>query len=146
MMFSYFPYAAAFSGEDGGIDLILVAISLAVAPFVFVAIGLLSRNPKSPKAVLRSMALLPLVGMSVGLIAPILGASAAFMVGGALTLDRPPVEGVMRWRWMAVAFTIFYLFVLLVAVTPAGVFAGGLVPLLMIGFADEYARWTAARA
>ncbi len=146
MMFSYFPYAAAFSGEGGEIDLVLVAISLAVAPFVFVAIGLLSRNPKTPKAVLRSMALLPFVGMSVGLIAPILGASAAFMVGGAFTLDRPPVEGVMRWRWMAVGFTIFYLFVLLVTVTPAGVFAGGLVPLLMLGFADEYARWTARRA
>jgi len=31
-----------------------------------------------------------------------------------------------------------------VVATPAGIFTGGLLPLLMLGFADEYAAWRAA--
>jgi hypothetical protein len=30
--------------------------------------------------------------------------------------------------------------------TPAGVFAGGLLPLMALGFADEFTYWKAARA
>lgn len=37
-----------------------------------------------------------------------------------------------------------YTLVLLVLVTPAGVFAGGLLPLLLLGFADEFAAWRQA--
>jgi hypothetical protein len=35
--------------------------------------------------------------------------------------------------------------VLLVVATPAGVFTGGLLPLLMLGFADEYTAWRAGQ-
>ncbi len=40
--------------------------------------------------------------------------------------------------------TVYTLF-LLVFITPAGVFTGGLIPLLLIGFADEYAVWVYER-
>jgi hypothetical protein len=50
----------------------------------------------------------------------------------------------MKWRLWATGFTVVYVFFLLLLITPAGVFAGGLVPLLMIGFADEYTAWRAA--
>ena len=46
----------------------------------------------------------------------------------------------------AVALTVAHTTILLIAVTPAVVFTGGLLPLMMVGFADEYLLWGAARA
>jgi hypothetical protein len=146
MAFSYFSYAAAFVGTDDDPEQIspeLIGIGLALAPIVFVVLGFVSRNHEAPRRVLMAMGLLLGIGLMVGLIAPALGAAAGFAVGGAVTLNQPPVEDVGRWRALAVGVTVVYLLVLLVAITPAGVFAGGVLPLLMLGFADEYAVWRA---
>lgn len=148
MMFSYFPYASAFTSLDDGtvrINMGLVGIGLAVAPFVFVTLGFVSRNPRAPRRVLQSMGLLLGLGLSVGLLAPVLGATAAFAAGATLCLTPPPVNDVYRWRWGATVLTIVYVFILLVVATPAGVFTGGLIPLLLVGFADEYAVWAHER-
>jgi hypothetical protein len=144
MMFSYFPYASAFSTLDSGevgINMPLVGIGLVMAPFVFVALGFVSRNPRAPKRVLQSMVLLLLLGLSIGLLAPVLGATAAFGAGAILCLNPPAINDVYKWRVGATVSAVVYTFILLVTATPAGVFTGGLVPLLMVGFADEYAIW-----
>jgi hypothetical protein len=143
MMFSYFPYAAAFAGS--GIDGGLAAIGLTLAPMVLVAVAFVSHNPRAAQTTLVGMGLLLAFGLSVGLLAPALGATAGFGAGAAVALRRPDVPDVMRWRVGAVALTVVYGFILLVTVTPAGVFAGGLLPLMMIGFADEYAMYAAKR-
>lgn len=148
MMFSYFPYAAAFAtpeGEPSRIDVGLLGIGFVIAPFVFVTVGFVSRNPLAPKRVLQSMGLLVPVALAVGLLSPVLGASAAFGVGGTLCLNPPGWADVIRRRLWANAFTVVYLLFLLIVATPAGVFAGGLLPLLMVGFADEYGAWKAAK-
>lgn len=144
-MFSYFPYAAAFARSDG-IDGGLAAIALALAPLVFVLLALISRNPKAPRKVLEAMVILLGVGFTVGLFAPVLGAAAGFGAGGAICLFPPDVPNVVKWRISAVALMTFYTFILLIAVTPAGVFSGGLLPLMMVGFGDEYAVWSARRS
>jgi hypothetical protein len=151
MMFSTFAYAAAFAVDDGtgegsSVDLRLAFVGIAVAPFVFVALGFLSRNPRAPRWVLIAMGLLLVVGLTVGLIDPLLGAVVGFGLGGALVLNRPDVERVIFWRLAAVAFTAVYVLVLLVIIPPAGVFTGAVLPLIMIGFADEYAAWSAERS
>ena len=148
MAFSYFSYAAAFVGTDDDPERIspeLIGVGLVLAPIVFVVLGFASRNHEAPRRVLMAMGLLLAIGLTVGLIAPALGAAAGFAVGGAITLNQPPVEGVGRWRGLAVGVTVVYLLVLLAAITPAGVFAGGILPLLMLGFADEYAIWRSAQ-
>jgi hypothetical protein len=144
MMFSYFPYAAGFAvpeGEPEAIDVGLVGIGLVVAPFVFLVLGLVSGNPATPRRVLQSMGLLLLLGLGVGLLSPALGATAGFAVGGALTLNPPDLPDVLRTRLWAVLGVVLYTFVLQVVSPPAGVFTGALVPLVIIGFADEYAFW-----
>ena len=145
MMFSYFPFAAAFASPDG-IDGGLVAIALAVAPLVFVILAFVSRHPRAPRRVLQAMAALLGVGFTVGLFAPVLGAAAGFAVGGALCLNPPDVVEVAKWRISATILMTFYTFILLLFVTPAGVFSGGLLPLMMLGFGDEYALWSAGRS
>lgn len=145
MLFSYFPYAAAFIPPDGGtgpyVDAGLVAISLAIAPLVFVAVGFISRNPTTPKKVLYSLVLLLVLGLSLGLLSPILGAAAGFGAGIALTLNQPDIDGQMRRRMVGVGLAIVYTFAMLVFIPPAGVLAGAVLPGLMVGFADEYGAW-----
>lgn len=145
---SYFSYGAAFvdDGDSSSFDVQFAAVGLTIAPFVFIVLAFVSRNPEAPKQVLRAMAALLLIGLPVGLIDPLLGAATGFAAGGALTLIRPPVPGITRWRIYAVVFCMLYCLVLRVVVPPAGVFAGATVPLLLIGFADEFAVRAAARA
>jgi hypothetical protein len=109
-------------------------------------VGFVSRNAQTPKRVLQSMGLLLLLGLGLGLLSPVLGATAGFGVGGSLCLNHPDLEGLMKWRLWATGFMTVYVLFLLVVITPAGVFAGGLLPLLMIGFADEYTAWRATRS
>ena len=99
LMFSYFAYAAAFRSVEGQptIDAQLVGIAVLIAPFVFVVVVLVPRNPR-PKLVLWAMLLLVLIALPVGLLAPILGASAGFGVGIALVLAQPDVNNVLRRR------------------------------------------------
>ncbi len=145
MQFSYFPFAQAFARPEDGIDSGLVAISLALAPVVFVILAIVSRNP-APRRVLQAMGLLLGIGLSIGLVSPALGATAGFGVGGALVLADPGHDRVMRNRLIAVMLAVLYTFVLLVAITPAGVFTGALLPLMAVGFADEVTAWRATRA
>ncbi len=145
-MFSYFAYAAAFRSVDGQttIDAQLVGLAVLIAPFVFVVVALVSRNAR-PKLVLLAMLLLVLIGLPVGLLSPILGASAGFGVGIALVLAQPDITNVLRRRILGVLFAVAYTFVLLVVVTPAGVFTGAVLPPILVGLADEYGAWRSSR-
>jgi hypothetical protein len=146
-MFSYFPYAAAFISEGGepSVDPALVGIALVVAPFVFVVVGLVSRNALAPKRILLAMGLLVAIGLSLGLISPVLGASAGFGVGVALCLRLPDIPEQLRRRLVAVGLAVLYTMALLFVAPPAGVITGAIVPILMVGFADEYGAWRAFR-
>ena len=144
MAFSYFSFAGAFTQPGQTIDPSLVAVALVTAPFVFILLALVSRFP-APGRVAGAMALLLLLGLSIGLVSPALGAVAGFGAGGALTLRDPGYPGVMRNRWIAVVLVVGYVFILLLTITPAGVFTGALLPLMSLGFADEIAGWRANR-
>lgn len=91
------------------------------------------------------MALLVVLGLVVGLLAPILGAAAGFGAGTALTLNEPDLPNVLRNRMVAVTFAVAYTFLLLLFATPAGVMTGALLPPVIIGFADEFTIWRATR-
>lgn len=123
----------------------MTGIALALAPFVFVIIGFVSRNPRAPKRVLWAMGLLVVLGLSIGLIAPVLGAAAGFGVGVALTLNPLDLPDLMRNRMIAVGFAVTYTLLLLIVATPAGVFTGALLPPLIVGLADEFSAWRASR-
>jgi hypothetical protein len=146
-VFSYFTYAAAFvdPGGNGEINAGLVAVSLAIAPFVFVVIAVVSRNFGSMRMVLISMGLLLVLGLSVGLISPVLGAAAGLGVGAAMSLRLPDIANQLRQRLVAVTLGVVYTMLLLFIAPPAGVVTGAFVPILMVGFADEYRAWKERR-
>lgn len=87
------------------------------------------------------MGLLLALGLTLGLLSPVVGAAAGFGVGFALTLNMPALEGQLRRRLVGVGFVVVYMSILLVLIPPAGVLAGGFLPGVMVGFADEYGAW-----
>lgn len=133
--------------EDGrpAIDGGLAGVALAIAPLVFVVVAFVSANPEAPKQVLRAMGLLLVLGLAVGTLAPVLGAAAGFATGTAITLRRPDIPGVLGVRLWAVGFALAYTLLLLAIATPAGVMTGAILPMVMVGMADEYARWRRQR-
>lgn len=142
---AYFAFAYATALPDRLLPLpAIIAVSL--APFVFVAVAFISRNPKAPRRVLRAMALLFPIALVVGLLIPIMGAAAGFGVGLALTLNEPGYPDVLRNRLIAVAFAVLYAFLLMVlGATEAGIMTGALLPAVIIGIADEFTVWRATR-
>lgn len=123
----------------------LVATALAIAPLVFVVVGVVSRNAATAKRVLLSMGLLLGLGLSFGLISPVLGAAAGFGVGITVTLNLPHFPGQMRRRLVAVGASLAYTVLLLFIATPAGVLTGALLPTITVGLADEYGAWVTKR-
>jgi hypothetical protein len=150
IMFSYFTYAAAFVSEAAqpelSLDTGLLAIALALAPVGFVVVGFVSKNPSAPRRILWSMGLFLVVGLTLGWLAPVLGAAGGFGAGVALTLNMPDFPHQLRRRFLGVAFAMAYMFLLLVVATPAGVLTGAILPPLMVGFADEYGAWQTRRS
>jgi hypothetical protein len=98
-------------------------------------------NPKAPKLILLAMGLLLVIGLAVGLVSPVLGASAGFGVGVAVCLRLPDIPDQMRRRLIAVGLATVYTLILLLVAPSAGVTTGAVVPTLVVGFADEYGAW-----
>jgi hypothetical protein len=95
--------------------------------------------------ILMSMGLLLLLGLSLGLVSPVLGAAAGFGVGAALCLRLPDIPDQLKRRLIGVTFAVAYTTLLLFVAPPAGVLTGAILPTLMVGFADEYGAWRLAR-
>lgn len=124
----------------------LVAVAVVLAPVAFTVVAFVSRTPEGSKRVVQAMALLLVLALPVGLLAPVLGVSAGYGAGVIVTLNRPRFTNVIRNRIVAVVFSVAYTFLLLVVITPAGVMTGALLPPLMVGFADEFTAWQASKA
>ncbi|HEX2153248.1 MAG TPA: hypothetical protein VHL52_04660 [Acidimicrobiia bacterium] len=120
-------------------------IAVGLAWLAFAAVGSVSGTERVVRKALIAAGVLVVLGLVLGLLTPLLGAAAGLGTGVALTLNRPPLDDVLRNRIVAVGFAAAYTFVLLIVITPAGVLTGALLPPLMVGFADEYTAWRASK-
>lgn len=114
------------------------AVGLAIVPFVFVVLAFGSRHPRAPGAVLKSLGVWAVVGLSVGWFSFGLGLVLAFGVAGMISL-RVDDPGATRARLVALALVLVYVVALIVLASPIiGLFAAGTTPLIGLGFADQY--------
>jgi hypothetical protein len=116
-----------------------LALGLILVPFVFVALAFISKRKRAPIATLRAMGIWVLVLLPVGLLNPIMGLTAAFGVGGIVTLRRGPSYR-LSYRVWAVVITTVYVTGLLFFAPPGGVFAGAVMPFPALGVADMLAE------
>jgi len=115
------------------------AFGLAAAPFVFVTLAFGSHHSRAPRAVLASLGLWLAVGLLVGLISLGLGISLAYGVAGMFSLRRDAGHS-YKVRGLGVVAGLLYTLLLASLSGALGLFAAGTVPLLAIGFADQYAE------
>ncbi len=148
LLFSYVSIAAAFTTDDEGESLVGAggaALGFGLVPFVFLLLAFVSMHKRASMAVLKAMGLFLLLAFPIGVLAPALGATAGFAAGGVVAL-RPSEMTQMKVRYIAAALAVVYVLFLLLFIPAAGVMAGAMIPLMAIGFADEYSIWMATRS
>jgi hypothetical protein len=147
LLVSYFSIAAAFTTDAEGESLVGAggaALGFGLVPFVFVLLAFVSVHKAASMAVLKAMGWFLLLAFPIGVVAPALGATAGYAAGATVAL-RPSINSKTKVRWIAVGLTVVYVLFLLVFIPAAGVMAGAMIPLMAIGFADEYSIWTAMK-
>jgi hypothetical protein len=147
LLVSYIAIAATFATNDQGESMVSgrgVALGLGLTPFVFVLLAFVSGHRNAGTAVLKAMGLFLLAALPVGLVSPALGVTAGYGAGGTVTL-RAHEATRMKVRWSAVGATVVYVLLLLLTIPEAGLLTGGVLPLMALGFADEFSVWRASR-
>lgn len=134
----------AKGGPNAGAAL---ALGLAVIPFVFIVLAVLSGRPRWPGAVAKAMGMAVLVGIPVSALAgdAITGIVAGVGAGGAIALRRDEAHD-LRTRATAIAFAALYTFALVRSVSLLALLPAPMLPLTAIGIADHVSERRQARA
>lgn len=145
MQFAYWPVVASLI--EGDADLAgLLWLGLAVTPFVFLVLAFASGHPRAAGATLAAMGLFLVVALPVGLVNLVAGLVAGFGAAAACALRLEPGVHSRRGRAVAVAAASVYVLVLLglEALLPVlgrfAIMSGAVIPLAIVGIADEVAE------
>ena len=139
--------AGASEGGGGPNPAAAVAFGLALVPFVFVALAVLSEHPRAPGAVLRAMGLALLIGIPVSAVVgdAVTGVVAGLGAGGIAALRMDPAHGWRPRAWAVLVASVYTVF--LVAFTGALVLLPApIFPFTALGIADHLSERRADRA
>jgi len=115
-----------------------MALGLAIIPFVFLVLAVMSGRAHWAGAVARAMGIAILVGIPASAIAgdAITGIVAGVGAGGCIALRRDEGHS-LRTRALAVAFAALYTLVLVRSVSLLALLPAPVLPLTAIGLADH---------
>jgi hypothetical protein len=115
-----------------------MALGVAVIPFVFLVLAVMSGRAGWPGAVVKAMGMAVLVGLPVSAIAgdAITGIVAGIGAGGCIALRRDDVHS-LRTRAVWVGFAVVYTFVLVRSASLLALLPAPVLPLTAIGLADH---------
>jgi hypothetical protein len=134
--FAYWPIVAGTAASEGsGVG--LIALGLALIPFVVVTAAFGSRHPNAPGASLRAMGWFLLIGVPLGLLAPLLGVAVGVCLGAVVTLaplDRIDTRRARYWTVLGVAA---YLTLLVLVVPGFAVISAAVLPIAIHGVVDQ---------
>ena len=115
-----------------------IAFGLALLPFVFVALAILSQHPRAPGAILKAMGLSLVVGLPVAAIVPDLVTALVAGVGaGGIAALRADEEGAWRTRAVAVFAVSLYALVMVRVVPDVTLLLAPTLPFTCLGVADH---------
>lgn len=119
-----------------------LALGLALVPFAFVALALISGHPGGGSAVVAAMVLsVPLAVVVSALAQDAVSGTAAGFGAGAVVALRREYHHSRQWRIIAVVMMTTYVFALLRLVPAAGLLAGSLLPFVSVALADAIGDW-----
>lgn len=127
------------SDAKGGPDpAAAMALGLAIIPFVFLVLAVMSGRARWPSAVAKAMGMAILVGVPASALAgdAITGIVAGIGAGGCVALRRDDPHS-LRARALAVAFAALYTLVLVRSVSALALLPAPVLPLTAIGLADH---------
>jgi hypothetical protein len=145
LQFAYWPIVASL--VEGDAELAgLLWLGLAVTPFVFLVLAFASGHPRAPGATVLAMGLFLLVALPLVLVSIVPGLVAGFGAAAALALRYEPEMHSRRGRAIAVAGATLYVFALVLlrelvpVLGPFAIMSGAVIPLAVVGIADEVAE------
>ncbi len=150
MLASYWAIVFAFVAsefEDGPPPGPALAFGLALMPFVFVALGAISRQPELGGATVAALLLAVAVALPVSALArdAVTGLVAGFGAGGVVALRRE-VHHSWQARSLAIVGVATFTLVALRLVPVLGVIAAPIITFPSIGAADLYVDSKSAQA
>lgn len=134
--FVYWPiYAGTAASEGSGVG--LIALGLALVPFVFLTASFATWHPNAPGATLRAMGWFLLVGLPLGVFVPLIGVSIGVSLGAVVALAPLDDHDTRRARYLAVGGVALYL-VVLIALSPGfAVISAAILPIAVHGMIDQ---------
>ncbi len=139
LQFSYWlVLQGTATAQEGGAG--LIALGMAVVPFVFLVLAFASRHPNAPGATLRAMGWFLVVGVPLGLLSSVLGMAVGLSLGGVVALAPLPDLVTRRQRYLAVLGLLGYLIVLLVVAPGFAVASAAALPFAVHGIVDQTAE------
>lgn len=145
MQFAYWPVIASLGTGDTG-QAGLLWFGLAIVPFVYLVLAFASGHRRAPGAAGLAMGLFLLVALPVGLLDLLTGLVAGFGAGAVLALRFDPEQHSRRNRVIAVAAASVYVLALnllqglLPAFGPFAIMSAAVIPMAVVGIADEAAE------
>lgn len=142
MQFAYWPTVGAIGTRGSGETVVageLLVLGLAIVPFSFMVLAAASRHPNFAMATLKGLGLFILIGVPLIVLDALTGAAAGLAAGGVVALRRDAVHS-LRWRWIAVAVTVVYLFVLRLFALEFALMSGAVLPFTVLGLVDQAAE------
>jgi hypothetical protein len=145
LQFSYWPIIGSLGAGEAG-DAGLLWLGLAVVPFVFLVLAFTSGHPRAPGATGLAMGLFLLIALPVALLDLLVGLVAGFGAGAVLALRFDPERHSRRGRAIAVTAASVYTLALVLlqhllpVLGPFAVVSGAVIPLAVVGIADEAAE------
>ena len=124
----------------------MIALGLALIPFVFVVLAWSSEHPRPSSAVLRAMALCLLIGIPVSALADdaVTGLVAGVAAGGIVAL-RADLQHTWKARALGVLAASAYAFVFVRLAPELLLLVSPVLPFTSLGITDHVSEWRAAR-
>jgi hypothetical protein len=130
--------ADAVDEPDGPNPAAALAFGLALIPFVFLVLAVMSEHPRAPGAVLRAMGLAVVVGIPVyALVGDAVTGIVAGLGAGGISALRMDADHNWRARALGVLVALLYTLVLAALTGPMVLLAAPVFPFTAIGVADH---------
>lgn len=139
-----YAFVVGSAGSESESPFAALALGLGFVPVVFIVVAFVSKHRRAPTAVLYAMLLSLTVGLPLAALDVVTALTAGFAAGGAVTLAWSDDDSWIA-RGIAVILVTVYNGILTRQIVEAGILGAAVLPLVVVGVADEITERHAQR-